>query len=274
MTGEHRPSLRPNGSSLASNTGRALRARPEPPLEGAEPSVPADEATVEVGDEIATDDAGPVDADDTAVAVAAEHDAGDPDPDPVPESEADAPDADGRAAGQPRTPSRALLIATLIAMAALIFAVVAGVLWWRAGHDNSARKLAQARDAVNLQARLGFVAVTELDYRTAAADYSKWESVSTGALRNDFVSDRSADLAILKQARMVLTTTVLDTAVTDLNLGKGTATVLASADIKHQPASGKAATVRNRYSISMKRVDGQWKISNLGIVAVQAVLQS
>jgi Mce-associated membrane protein len=67
---------------------------------------------------------------------------------------------------------------------------------------------------------------------------------------------------------MVTKATVLDAAVTELDLSKGTASVIASVNVTRTSAAGAVSTVRNRFRASMTRTGGEWKLSNLGVVPV------
>jgi Mce-associated membrane protein len=67
---------------------------------------------------------------------------------------------------------------------------------------------------------------------------------------------------------MVTKATVLDAAVTGLNLTKGTASVIASVNVTRTPATGAVSTVRNRLRASMTRIGGEWKLSDLDVVPV------
>jgi Mce-associated membrane protein len=156
----------------------------------------------------------------------------------------------------------------LIACAALVFAVVSGVVWWRADHD-SARSVAAARDAVTFAARVDIATVNTSDYRNAAGALQSWLSVSTGPLAQQFAQSKMSAIALLQKAKVITKATVLDAAPTALDVGKGTATVIASVDVVRTPVSGSPTTSRNRFRASMQHIDGQWKLADLTIVSVQ-----
>ncbi len=125
-----------------------------------------------------------------------------------------------------------------------------------------------ARDAATLQARLDVEAVNTADYQQAAKAVDSWLSVSTGRLHAEYQSARTSTVKLLTEAKVSTTATVLDAAVVSLNRAKGTATVIASTNVTKRPARGAAVTARNRFKATMKRVDGTWKLSDLGLVPV------
>lgn len=189
------------------------------------------------------------------------------------EPEPDADDAevepaDVDAAGRVRSrPALLTAVCAIVAVAALVFAAVAGVLWWRADHG-SARKIGVAREQVDVDARLAIVTVNTSDYRHPSDALANWLDVSTGALHSQFSQSRSTVVKVLAQAKMVTKATVLDAAVTALDLKKGTASVIASVNVTRTPATGAVSTVRNRFRASMTRAGGEWKLANLAVVPV------
>ncbi|WP_304050751.1 hypothetical protein, partial [Jatrophihabitans endophyticus] len=146
------------------------------------------------------------------------------------------------------------------------FAVVAGVIWWTAGHSGQHR-LGVARVQVRKDAKLAIVTVNTSDYRHPSAALSNWLDVSTGSLHSQFSSSRTAAIKLLAEAKTVTKATVLDDAVTSIDLSKGTASVLASVNVTRDK-SGKTSTVRNRFRATLQREGGQWKLSNLSVVSV------
>lgn len=164
-------------------------------------------------------------------------------------------------------PSVLTAVCAIVAVAALVFASVAGVLWWRADHG-TARKIGVAREQVDDDARLAIVTVNSSDYRHPSDALTNWLDVSTGALHAEFSQSRTAVVRLLARAKMVTKATVLDAAVTALNLRKGRATVIASVNVTRTPAKGAVSTVRNRLRASMTRAGGEWKLANLAPVPV------
>ena len=250
-------------AGLAATTLSALRAGvrggPRTPADGAvdlRKRQPPDRSGPEPTAEVGTEPAPAMDADLDTEAVPGDADMHDADPD----------DAD--AAGPVRSrPSVLTAVCASVAVAAFVFAAVAGVLWWRADHG-TARKIGVAREQVDVDARLAIVTVNTSDYRHPSDALANWLDVSTGALHTQFNQSRSTVVRVLAQAKMVTKATVLDAAVTALDLTKGTASVIASVNVTRTPATGAVSTVRNRFRASMTRTGGEWKLSNLAVVPV------
>ena len=128
-------------------------------------------------------------------------------------------------------------------------------------------------------ARLGappkaFVSASAIGYYGNRGDDELTEDSSPG---DGFLADvvvqgeratAAAENAGIRTVR-VRTGIVLDAAVTDLDTAKGTATVIASVDLRRQPRTGAAATSRNRLRGTLTRVHGHWLLSDLGLVQVE-----
>jgi Mce-associated membrane protein len=163
---------------------------------------------------------------------------------------------------------RRLVLTVAVAAAAALFAVVAGALWFTAAHSSGLR-LAEARDAAVDAARVDVAAVNTLDYRSVRAGLARWSAVSTGALRQQLTQVDDTEIKTITDAKMVTTATVVAVAATAVDPDRGTATVLASVNVRKQPATGAAVTTRNRFELAMQRVGDQWKLADVKIVAVQ-----
>lgn len=175
--------------------------------------------------------------------------------------------ADERDAPTGRRVSRWTAVCAVVAFAALVFAVVTGVGWWTSGHS-SERRVGLARDAIIDDATNAIVTVNTSDYREPTAALDNWLTVSTGSLHSQFAQSRSAAAKLLGEAKMITKATVLDAAVTDVNLSKGVASVIASVNVTRTPVTGSVTTVRNRFRATLARVGGQWKLSDLSVVPV------
>jgi Mce-associated membrane protein len=266
---------------LAAATLAALRAgvRSEP-----SPAVGPGRVSANAGEPIATTPAAP-DVADLAEAQPSDGSGREPTSEiatqPVPTSDANEDtdpetDADYDEAGTDRAdnagPVRYRLsvltaVCTIIAVAALVFASIAGVRWWQADHS-TARKIGVAREQIDADARLAIVTVNTSDYRHPSDALANWLDVSTGALHAQFSQSRTTVIRLLARAKMITKATVLDAAVTALDLTKGTASVIASVNVTRSPATGAVSTVRNRFRASMTRIGGEWKLSDLGVVPV------
>lgn len=164
--------------------------------------------------------------------------------------------------------SRLLGVCAAVAIVALILAILAAVDWRQADHS-SARTLAQDRDDALIQAHIDISTINTLDYRHVKSGLDRWLSVTTGGLHKQIAQASSTDTTEIEQAKVTTAATVVAAAVTALDVGNGTATVIASVQVQKTPAGGTPVTSRNRYRATLHKVGDQWLISDLKPVQVQ-----
>jgi Mce-associated membrane protein len=164
-----------------------------------------------------------------------------------------------------RLGSLALLVPPLLALA---FVIVAAVLWERAAHDPGS-DVARARDAALVNARIDVATVNTLDYHNVGHGLSRWLAVTTGTLHQQIAQATAHEKQSIAKAHVVTTATVVDAAVTAVDPHRGTATVIASVDVRKTPSSGRSVTSRNRFSASMREVGGRWRLASLTPVQVK-----
>jgi len=160
----------------------------------------------------------------------------------------------------------AAIVAVLVV--AVAFVAVSGVVWWRAAHSPD-RDIATARDAALLGARVDIATVNSLYYRDVDQGLARWLAVTTGTLHEQILQATKTEKRVIAKARVTTDATVVDAAVTNVDPVKGTATVIASVDVRKTPASGQSVIARNRFSAAMRRVGGQWRLAALSPVQVQ-----
>ncbi|GAA1878478.1 hypothetical protein GCM10009836_69830 [Pseudonocardia ailaonensis] len=177
-------------------------------------------------------------------------------PDRTPEADDPAPSR--RRIGGPRT----LQIA---AAAALVLAIVAGVLWLTTLLSGS-RKLAEERDDVLVAARQSAISLNTLDWHDVDGGLDRWESVSTGSVLDEFRTNRAQYAQFVAQAKRTTAATVSDAAVSELNDQSGVARVLVGVDVQVTPDGQQPIPTRQRLQLEMTRADGTWKVSKLAPV--------
>lgn len=159
----------------------------------------------------------------------------------------------------------ATIYSALVAAAA-VFAGYALVAWLTAGHDDTAH-FAKARDTVLLDARQDIVVLNTLDYRQIDDGLKRWLAASTGNLHQQIANVTPADKKDLVNAKKVSSGKVIDAAVTQLDNRAGNATVIATVETTVAPSNGTPPK-RNRFSATLARDGGSWKLSDLQQVAV------
>jgi len=157
------------------------------------------------------------------------------------------------------------VLAALVGVAVL----AAGLLvWWRAAHDADADR-AGVRDTALIAATQDIATMNTLDYRAVDAGLARWQAVTTGTLHDQLAQVGAADRKLLAQQQKISTGKVIDAAVVDL--GAGTATVIASVEVTVRSGTDPGATPtvkRNRFTADLVHTGGTWKLESLDQVAV------
>jgi phospholipid/cholesterol/gamma-HCH transport system substrate-binding protein len=154
-------------------------------------------------------------------------------------------------------------------LATLVFAAWSGWSWLSAPRVSSN---AQARDQALQAGEQAVLNFNTLDYRRVARGLNLWEQSSTGALRGEIAASRSAFEQEIRQSNTVSTSTVLDAALTALNLRAGTASVIVAVAVTVTPAHGAAAVKYSRLAGQLTRTAHGWKLSALSQVPVEAAV--
>jgi Mce-associated membrane protein len=150
---------------------------------------------------------------------------------------------------------------------AVLFAAWAGVSWLTAPRASAA---AQARDEALREGEQAVLNFNTLNYRTVGQGVRLWEQSSTGALHSEIAAGQSAFEQQITQAKSVTTAKILDAALTRLNVGAGTASIIVAMQITVTPAHGAAATKQSRQEGVLTRTPSGWKLSSLEQVPVGA----
>lgn len=155
------------------------------------------------------------------------------------------------------------------ALALGVLALGSGLLaWWLAGNDETVG-LAAERDSALISARSAIEVMNTLDHRDIDGGLEAWAAVSTGTLHDQLVQVGEEERQLLADQGKVSTGKVVDAAV--LSLDGGSATVIASIEVTvtdpTDPAS-EPTIKRNRLSADLVREAGDWKLEEIGQVAV------
>jgi len=174
---------------------------------------------------------------------------------------------DPPAVGVPQAPRHRRLLSAVVLVTALVMASGL-VAWWRADHDAEANRAA-VRDVVLIAATTDIETMNTLDYRRVDAGLARWRAVTTGTLHDQLAQVSAQDRALLAQQQKISTGKVVDAAVVDL--GDGTATVIASVEVTVRDGSNASAQPtlkRNRFTADLVDIGGTWKLETLDQVAV------
>lgn len=203
-------------------------------------------------------------ADDAAIGPAAGSDSG---------GTSDAADSAAGAAAdrQPKLVRTGLpLVALVLAVVAFAAAVVFGVFWWGALTSND-RASAQARDGALQAAEIGAVNFTTLDYKNIQAGLARWKSSATGDLYTQLTSGANTFESQVQTAKVTTTGTVVDGALTDLNVTEGKASAIVLVRVQVTPSTGQAATKELPLDVELTNTGSQskpdWKLSGLSQIS-------
>ncbi|MGH3621450.1 MAG: hypothetical protein ACRDQ5_06625 [Sciscionella sp.] len=172
----------------------------------------------------------------------------------------------GDAKSQTVTPNRrntALLAGALVlVLVAAGFAAWFGYAWWNAGDDASAN-YAQQRDVVN---RVGVGAIknfTTIDYTKPDEYFKNIASSTTGQLHDELTQGQARYRKGIVTAKSSTDGKVLDSAVTSLDLNKGTAKMIAAVDATVTGQKRRPTTQRLWLQLELDRTGSIWKVSKL-----------
>jgi Mce-associated membrane protein len=160
-----------------------------------------------------------------------------------------------------------LTTACALLAAAVVFAAWAGWSWLTAPRASAAAAVRDQALRAGEQAVLNF---NTLDYRTVDQGLNLWEQSSTGTLHAEIAAGRSAFAKQITQAKSVTSAKILDAALTRLNAGAGTASIIVAMQITVTTGKASAATKQSRQEGVLTRTRSGWKLSSLEQVPVGA----
>jgi Mce-associated membrane protein len=174
---------------------------------------------------------------------------------------ADAPPGGGE-------PRRRWVLGWVLLAVSLAVAVSGSIAWWSSAHSEELQ-LARTRDAVLVQATRDIGILNSLDAGDVEAGLDAWRSVTTGTLHDQFSGLDEQDRRLLADQGKVSKGRVVEAAVLDVD--GGTAEVIASVETTvtdAKDASAEPAVKRNRFTATLARSGGEWKVSDLQQLAV------
>jgi Mce-associated membrane protein len=160
-----------------------------------------------------------------------------------------------------------LVTSSALLAVAVLFAAWAGWSWLSAPRTPAGATIRDQALRAGEQAILNF---NTLSYRTVAQGVKLWEQSSTGTLHSEIASGQSSFEKQIQQAKSTTTAKVLDGALTALNSGAGTASIIVALQITVTPAHGAAVTKQSREDGVLTRTPSGWKLSSLEQVPVGA----
>jgi Mce-associated membrane protein len=154
---------------------------------------------------------------------------------------------------------KVLAVAAVLAVLAALFS---GWSWWRAASDDSAAR-GRERDAVLAAAGPELVTLNTIDYRSAGADVDRWIAATTGQYGKDLSGDRQLQIDRASSARTVSTASLVQAAVTEIDVAAGSARLLAVLDVRVSTGGAPASPRLNRLTVDVARSGSGWKIAGV-----------
>jgi len=158
---------------------------------------------------------------------------------------------------------RSVLVLAILTIVAVLTALFFGVRLGLALADDDVA-VAQARDAVLVDARQAAVDLNTIDSADIQSWLDRWLDRSTGAMHEEVLSKRAEFAKSLADARRSTEATAIDAAVAELDRRAGRAVVLLEVDVVVRAQDQQPALSRIPLRLEMARTpEGPWKVSQL-----------
>jgi Mce-associated membrane protein len=154
---------------------------------------------------------------------------------------------------------KVLVVAAVLSVLAAGFT---GWSWWRAAADDSYAR-GRERDAVLAAAGPELVTLNTIDYRSAAAGVDRWIAATTGQYGTDLSGDRQVQIDRAATAKTVSTASLVQAAVTEIDVSHGTARLLAVLDVRVSTGGAAVSPRLNRLTVDVSRSSAGWKIAGV-----------
>ncbi|HEV3379380.1 MAG TPA: hypothetical protein VG142_00100 [Trebonia sp.] len=156
-----------------------------------------------------------------------------------------------------------LAAASALAVAAAACAGWFGWSWHSAAHSPALAD-ARARDVALAGAEQAVLNFNTLDYHQASAGLNLWLESSAGSLHSQLAQNLKQEVQLVQGKKTITTAKILDGAVTQLDTGAGTASVMVAVDVTVTPAKGSPFTERESEIGQVTRTSSGWKLTSLG----------
>jgi Mce-associated membrane protein len=154
---------------------------------------------------------------------------------------------------------KVLVVAAVLSVLAAAFT---GWSWLQAASDDSAAR-GRERDSVLAAAGPELVTLNTIDYRSAGADVDRWIAATAGQYGKDLSGDRQVQIDRASTAKTVSTASLVQAAVTEIDVSRGTARLLAVLDVRVSTGGGAVSPRLNRLTVDVSRSDSGWKVAGV-----------
>jgi Mce-associated membrane protein len=149
---------------------------------------------------------------------------------------------------------------------AVLAAGVGAVLWVLAATDADVQ-LAHTREIVLEAGSRALVDLNTIGPADAEAGLDRWERGATGPLLEDLQEKREQNLAAVRDAGTTTSARLLEAAVTEVDVERGTARVIAALEVT-ETAGGQPAPKRTRLDADLERTPQGWKVAAVEVVGI------
>ncbi len=163
------------------------------------------------------------------------------------------------------------LVASILVVVGLIAAVTFGILWWVTSSSDAAQN-AKARDEVVAAAEQAITAFAEVDYKNPDKYRNQQVAVSTDELAQHVKDGWKQARQVIVKAQRSSEVKFFDIAVEELNAYEGTASAIASSEVTLS-FEDQSAKLPRRWRAQLKRVDGEWKLSDIELIPIPTTQQ-
>lgn len=158
------------------------------------------------------------------------------------------------------------LLAVSVALLVVAAACAAWFGWsWLSAASSATVGVAETRDQALQAGEQEILNLNTLDYRTVHQGLASWLASSTGRLHGYFAANQAAFAKDVIRTKAVTTSKILDAALTRLNVGAGTATIIAAVEVTVIPSAGGPTVKTESEQGQLTRTPAGWKLSFLTI---------
>jgi Mce-associated membrane protein len=156
-----------------------------------------------------------------------------------------------------------LAVSAALAVAAAACAAWFGWSWYSAAHSGSSA-YSRTRDVVLQSAEQAVLNFNTLNYHQAAQGLQIWLASSTGVLHAQLAQNLQQEVQLVQQKQTITTARILDGAVTQMDTGAGTASVMVALDVTVTPVKGTPFVESESEVGQLTRTASGWKLNTLG----------
>jgi Mce-associated membrane protein len=134
---------------------------------------------------------------------------------------------------------------------------------WLIAANSGSLAYSRTRDTVLEAAEQEVVNLNTLNYHHARQDLQLWLASSTASLRSDLAQNLQQEVQITEHDKLITNAMILDGAVTRLDAGEGTASVMVALTFTVTVSGGAPATKFQSELGQLTKTSSGWKLSSL-----------